>query len=157
METSETLSRIKPLAGHCISHPIAHVGLLTTSPPSSCSLLFSISMNNCLCVVMGGGKIPQLLLFTEMERCSGRIMSSESSLDINPSLGVLLVHDLAQVTLPLRFILRFLSCETGMKKPPNFTAEGAKCDTTDKAPVTWPALVKSAGLSLWEKGRGGRR
>ena len=64
---------------------------------------------------------------------------------------------LGQVTLPLCFILGFLICEMGIKKPPNFTVEGTKYDTRGKAPGTWQSPVKSGGFSPWGKGRGRRR
>lgn len=100
---------------------------------------------------------PQLL--TEAAQCSGKEHEfwGRTDLAFNPSLGIFSCQDLGQVPLPLCFILGFLICETGIKKPPNFTAEGTECDTTGKAPSTWHTLVQSGGLSPWGRGRGRRR
>lgn len=50
----------------------------------------------------------------------------QTDLDFNSSLGIFLCQDLAQIRLPLCFILDFLICEMGIKET-NFTVEETKC------------------------------
>lgn len=125
VETRETLLRTRLLAGHCISHPAPQAGPPITSSPCFRSPVRGISVKNCVCYAVTAGEggmekqmtnssLPPLL--TEATQGTGKTAESwDETWVFNPSLGVSLLQDLAQITSPFCITLRFFTCEMGKK------------------------------------------
>ena len=87
--------------------------------------VLGISVKNCVCYAVAAGEggaekqmanssLPPLL--TEATQCIGKTVEFwDETWVFNPSLGVSLLQDLGQITSPLCFTLRFVTCEMGKK------------------------------------------